>query len=168
MMGKVLSILVLGALSGVTFAAPDHGDSHDIHDMSGHDMSSMSHSSSKIGQPGSPEQVTRVIEIDMDDQMRFTPSEIKVEKGETIRFLLKNSGQLPHEMVIGSLADLQAHAIEMRKNPGMKHVEPNAITLNPGQRGGLVWKFDQVATIDFACTVPGHMEGGMVGKVQVN
>lgn len=78
----------------------------------------------------------------MDDQMRFTPSEIKVEKGETIRFFLKNSGQLPHEMVIGSLADLQAHAIEMRKNPGMKHVEPNAITLNPGQRGGLVWKFD--------------------------
>lgn len=84
MMEKVLSILVLGALSGVTFAAPDHGDSHDMHDMSGHDMSSMSHSSSKIGQPGSPEQVTRVIEIDMDDQMRFTPSEIKVEKGETI------------------------------------------------------------------------------------
>lgn len=168
MMGKVLSILVLGALSGVTFAAPDHGDSHDIHDMSGHDMSSMSHSSSKIGQPGSPEQVTRVIEIDMDDQMRFTPSEIKVEKGETIRFLLKNSGQLPHEMMIGSFADLEAHAIEMRKNPGMKHAEPNAITLNPGQRGGLVWKFDQVATIDFACTVPGHMEGGMVGKVQVN
>ena len=90
----------------------------------------------------------------------------RFEKGETIRFLLKNSGQLPHEMVIGSLADLQAHAIEMRKNPGMKHVEPNAITLNPGQRGGLVWKFDQVGTIDFACTIPGHMEGGMVGSVR--
>lgn|SRR5690606_1530753 len=168
MMRKVLSILALNALSGIAFAAPGHGDSHDMHDMPGHNMSSMSHSFSKIGQPGSPEQVTRTIEIDMDDQMRFTPSEIKVEKGETIRFFLKNSGQLPHEMVIGSLADLQAHAIEMRKNPGMKHVEPNAITLNPGQRGGLVWKFDQVGTIDFACTIPGHMEGGMVGKVQVN
>src|SRR5690554_2749721 len=173
MMKKVLSILTLSTLSTIAFAAPDHGASHDMHDMSGHDMTghdmtSMSRSLSKIGQPGSPEQVTRTIEIDMNDQMRFTPSEIKVEKGETIRFFLKNSGQLPHEMVIGSLADLQTHAIEMRKNPGMKHAEPNAITLNPGQRGGLVWKFDQAGTIDFACTIPGHMESGMVGKVQVS
>src|SRR5690625_2659616 len=110
---------------------------------------------------------TRTYEIDMDDQMRFTHSEITVENGDGILLFLKNSGQLPHEMVIGSLADLQAHAIEMRKNPGMKHVEPNAITLNPGQRGGLVWKFDQVGTIDFAYTIPGHMESRMVGKVQV-
>src|SRR5690625_2401078 len=98
--------------------------------------------SQRLDNPVVRSKYTRTIEIDMDDQMRFTPSEIKVEKGETIRFFLKNSGQLPHEMVIGSLADLQAHAIEMRKNPGMKHVEPNAITLHPGQRGGLVWKFD--------------------------
>src|SRR5690554_8021979 len=111
MMRKVLSILALNALSRIAFAAPGHDDSHDMHDMPGHNMSSMSRSLSKIGQPGSPEQVTRTIEIDMNDQMRFTPSEIKVEKGETIRFFLKNSGQLPHEMVIGSLADLQTHEI---------------------------------------------------------
>lgn len=104
----------------------------------------------------------------MDDTMRFTPAQIDVKAGETIRFFIKNTGKLQHEMVIGTLADLKAHAEEMKKMPGMQHVEPNMITLNAGQRGGLVWTFDQAGTVDFACLIPGHMEAGMVGKVNVN
>jgi len=71
-------------------------------------------------------------------------------------------------MVIGSLADLKAHALEMQKMPGMQHVEPNMITLAPGKIGGLVWQLDKAGTVDFACLIPGHMEAGMVGKVKVS
>lgn len=42
-----------------------------------------------------------------------------------------------------------------------------AITLATGQRGGIVWQFDKPGAVDFACLVPGHMEAGMVGKVEV-
>lgn len=169
MMKKSLSILALSMLPVLAMAAGSHAGGHGgpDHGMPGHDMSTMSHVASPNGQPGDPAQVTRTIEIQMLDTMRFSPGEIQVKAGETIRFSVKNPGKLPHEMVIGSLADLKAHAIEMRKNPGMKHAEPNAITLDPGQRGGIVWRFDQAGTVDFACTIPGHMEGGMVGKVQV-
>ncbi|MCX5565834.1 cupredoxin family protein [Alcaligenes faecalis subsp. phenolicus] len=168
-MKKTLSVLTLSLLPALAVAAGNHAGGHGgpSHGMPGHDMSTMSHVSSPNGQPGDPAQVTRTIEIDMLDTMRFTPGEIQVNAGETVRFFVKNSGKLPHELVIGSLADLKAHAIEMRQNPHMKHAEPNAITLESGQRGGLVWKFDQAGTVDFACTIPGHMEGGMVGKVQV-
>jgi uncharacterized cupredoxin-like copper-binding protein len=100
--------------------------------------------------------------------MRFTPRDIKVNAGETVRFFIKNTGKISHEMVIGSLADLKAHAAEMQKMPGMKHSEPNMITLAPGKIGGLVWQFDQAGTVDFACLIPGHMEAGMVGKVKVD
>jgi uncharacterized cupredoxin-like copper-binding protein len=55
----------------------------------------------------------------------------------------------------------------MRKMPGMEHAEPNMITLNASQRGGIVWQFDKPGTVDFACLMPGHMEAGMVGKVMV-
>jgi uncharacterized cupredoxin-like copper-binding protein len=103
----------------------------------------------------------------MDDTMRFTPSQIRVEPGETVRFFIKNVGKIPHEMVIGSLAELKVHAEQMRKMPGMKHSEPNMITLGAGQRGGLVWQFDKAGTVDFACLIPGHMEAGMLGKVTV-
>ncbi len=70
-------------------------------------------------------------------------------------------------MVIGSMTELKEHAEMMRNMPGMQHAEANMITLKPGQRGGLVWKFDQPGSVDFACLVPGHLEAGMVGKVTV-
>jgi uncharacterized cupredoxin-like copper-binding protein len=49
----------------------------------------------------------------------------------------------------------------------MQHAEPNMVTLQPGQRGGLVWQFDRPGTVDFACLIPGHMEAGMAGKIVV-
>lgn len=170
MMKKSLSILALSVLPALALAAGNHTGGHDspAHGMPGHDMSTMSNASSPVGQPGDPAKVSRTIELTMDDTMRFTPGEIQVNAGETIRFFIKNAGKVPHEMVIGSMADMKAHAAEMRKAPGMKHAEPNMITLDPGKMGGLVWQFDQAGTVDFACLIPGHMEAGMVGKVQVS
>lgn len=104
----------------------------------------------------------------MNDTMRFTPNVISVEAGETVRFLVRNAGKLPHEMVLGSAAALKAHAAEMQKMPGMEHVEPNMITVAAGQQSELVWRFDMAGTVDFACLIPGHMEAGMVGKVKVS
>lgn len=170
-MKKFASALILAGASAMALAAGEHSGGHGAsghvmagHSMAGHEMSSMS----GIGKPGDPAKVSRTIQVVMDDTMQFTPAQFEVKAGETIRFFIKNAGKLQHEMVIGTLADLKAHALEMKKMPGMQHVEPNMITLNGGQRGGLVWAFDQAGTVDFACLVPGHMEAGMVGKVTVN
>src|SRR5699024_10019903 len=114
-----------------------------------------------------PDQVSRTIEVIMDDNMRFTPSKIDVKEGETVRFFIKNAGKIPHELVIGSLAEQKAHAAEMLAMPGMEHTDPSMITLEAGQRGGLVWQFDKATTVDFACLIPGHTEAGMVGKIHV-
>lgn len=169
MMQRTLAILALSALPALVSAAGNHaaGQAAPAHGMPGHDMSTMSDTPSAVGQPGDPAKVARTIELAMDDNMRFTPSEIQVKVGETVRFFIKNKGNITHEMVIGSMADLKAHAAEMRKMPGMKHTEPNMITLAAGKMGGLVWKFGQAGTVDFACMVPGHMEAGMVGKIEV-
>jgi uncharacterized cupredoxin-like copper-binding protein len=120
------------------------------------------------GQPGDPAKVDRVIDMTMDDTMRFTPDRINVKAGETVRFFLKNAGKVSHEFVIGSMDELREHAEMMRRMPEMKHEEPNSITLAPRQIGGVVWQFDRPGTVDFACLVPGHFEAGMVGKVQVD
>ncbi len=169
-MRKTLSILALSALPALALASGSHSGGHDTpaHGMPGHDMSTMSNAPSPAGQPGDPAKVTRTIELTMDDTMRFTPDEINVKAGETVRLFIKNVGKIPHEMVIGSIDELKAHAAEMQKMPDMKHAEPNMITLGPGQRGGLVWKFTQAGMVDFACLIPGHMEAGMVGKLKVS
>ena len=104
----------------------------------------------------------------MDDRMRFEPAYIEVKAGETVRFRVRNDGQLPHEMVIGTLDELQAHAEQMRDMPGMPHDEPNAVTLDAGQQGDLLWHFSQPATLDFACLIAGHLEAGMKGSIEVH
>lgn len=120
-----------------------------------------------IGAPGDPARVDRSIDVLMDDGMRFEPAHIQVRAGETIRFRVRNVGMIDHEMVLGSLADLRAHAEQMRSQPGMAHDEPNAVSLKAQAQGDLVWSFATAGDVDFACLLPGHSEAGMVGKVQV-
>lgn len=120
------------------------------------------------GRPGDPARVTRTVPLQMDDSMRFTPADITVTAGETVRFFVVNQGQLVHEMVIGTRAELDQHAEMMKTMPGMSHAEPNQISLKAGQRGGIVWTFDKAGTFAFACLVPGHKDAGMVGTITVS
>ena len=171
-MKKTLSILILAALPAIALAAGDHagGPAMDGHQgMQGRDTAGMHQAmhASMAGKPGDPARVSRTIEVTIDDSMRFTPEKSSVKAGETVRFFVRNKGKVRHTMVIGTLDELKQHTETMRKMPDMQHAEPNMITLAPGQRGGIVWQFDKRGAVDFACLVPGHMEAGMVGKVEV-
>ena len=120
-----------------------------------------------MGQPGVAAKVTRTIEVDMNDAMRFTPSDIAVKKGETVKFIVKNSGKIKHEMVLGSNQELKEHAAMMQKFPEMEHADANQISVDPGKTGQIIWKFSKAGTFDFACLQPGHFEAGMKGQVKV-
>ena len=120
-----------------------------------------------VGTPGQSAGAKRTVKVDMTDAMRFNPSSIKVRKGETVRFVVTNSGKLKHELVLGSMSDLKKHADMMRKNPEMEHAEDNMVSVEPGKSGELTWKFTASGKVDFACLQPGHFESGMKGKVAV-
>ncbi len=120
-----------------------------------------------IGKPGKASNVTRTINVDMTDAMRFTPASIDAKQGETIKFVVKNSGKIKHEMTIGAMKDLIAHAEQMKKNPGMEHDEPNTASLAPGKTGEIIWQFTTAGKVDFACLEAGHFDAGMKGAVSV-
>jgi uncharacterized cupredoxin-like copper-binding protein len=120
-----------------------------------------------IGKPGVPANVTRTVNVDMTDDMRFHSSKIAAKQGETIRFVVKNSGKLRHEMVLGSVQELKEHYEVMKKNPEMEHADENMVTVAPGESGEIVWQFTKAGKIDFACLQPGHYESGMKGMVNV-
>ena len=103
----------------------------------------------------------------MDDTFRFYPAKVRVKQGETIHFIIHNAGQIKHEFVLGSAAELKAHYAEMLKFPDMAHSEPNKVTLAPGQSGDVVWQFTKSGKVDFACLQPGHFDAGMKGAVAV-
>src|SRR5437762_316461 len=55
-----------------------------------------------FGRVGDPAKAQRTITIDMADTMRFSPADITVTQGETVRFVVANKGKLLHEMVLGT------------------------------------------------------------------
>jgi uncharacterized cupredoxin-like copper-binding protein len=120
------------------------------------------------GIAGDAKAVKRTIEITMTDAMRFSPDRIEVRQGDTVKFVVKNTGQQMHELVIGTKKDLDEHAAMMLKHPTMEHDEPYMAHVSPGKSGDLIWSFNRAGEFDFACLIPGHYQAGMVGKIVVS
>lgn len=119
------------------------------------------------GIAGDAQSATRTVHIRMSDAMRFTPDRIEVRLGETVRFVVHNTGRLMHEFVIGTKKELDAHAALMLKFPNMEHDEPYMAHVAPGRTGEIVWTFNRAGDFDFACLIAGHYQAGMVGRIQV-
>jgi uncharacterized cupredoxin-like copper-binding protein len=122
------------------------------------------------GKPGDPKKAARVVNVVMreaDGKMLFMPDRLEVRRGEQVRFMLRNNGELDHEIVIATLEENLKHAIEMQKNPDMEHDDPNAKRLAPKKSGEIIWHFTKAGEFDFSCLIPGHREAGMTGKVIV-
>lgn len=120
-----------------------------------------------FGRASDPANAAQTIEVEMNDTMRFTPSEITVNAGDTVRFVIKNNGQLLHEMVLGSLDDLKEHAELMKKFPGMEHSEPHMAHVAVGDTQEMGWEFTSSGEFFYGCLVPGHFDAGMKGRIIV-
>ena len=155
------ALLVLGPAA----AAAHRDDPHKEKDAT---QMHMKAEQTAFGIAGDPKKVTRTIEIDMRDTMRFVPEHLVVKRGETVRFVVTNSGAVLHELVLGRMKDLEHHAALMKKFPGMEHDEPHMAHVDPGKKGGFVWQFNRAGEFHYGCLIPGHFEAGMVGRVRVN
>ena len=123
------------------------------------------------GEPGDPKQAPKVVEIVMSDKdgvMTFAPDHLEFTRGEFVKFIVRNQGALRHEFVLGTKSENKAHGDMMAEMPDMKHDDPNAKTLEPGQSATLAWRFSRRGEFEFACLIPGHYESGMHGVVVVN
>ena len=140
-----------------------------------------------IGEVGKSEDATKVITVKMFDNY-YEPSEIKVKKGETVKFIVKNMGDLVHEYNIATKEMHIKHQPEMLKmvqheilladridkdkmkkmakmDHAMAHKHANSVLLEPNETGEIIWKFSSTAQLEIACNVPGHYEAGMVAKI---
>jgi uncharacterized cupredoxin-like copper-binding protein len=161
-----------------------HGDTdsaaHDDHDNHGTGTSANAHPldhSTPVAQPSLQSlQISRSIEVTLLDSMKFTPNNIQVNAGETIRFILRNKGKLAHEMVLGNAQDIALHAKEMQAmaaggNTNHQHQHGGsgamAVSVPAGEVREWVIKFDQAIELEIACLVAGHYEAGMKGQLRV-
>ncbi len=143
-----------------------------------------------VGEKGDPNKIDRVVNIKMYDNY-YEPSVIKIKKGETIKFVVENLGDLVHEYNIGTKEMHIKHQPEMQKlidheillvdkidkvkmkkmskmDHSLGHSHANSIMLEPKKTGEIIWKFTKDINLEMACNIPGHYETGMVGNFILN
>jgi Cu+-exporting ATPase len=111
--------------------------------------------------------VTRTIQVETTDALRFAPEQLTARTGETIAFEISNPGAVPHEFFIGTPAEQQEHEREMASSAPM-HAEPGQVDVPAGQTVRLVYTFDQPGLLEYGCHVPGHYPAGMRGTITVS
>lgn len=157
------ALIALAVVAGAaTMSAHAHGDGKPDRQ-----SSPVSKESTAFGTTGDPKKISRTINVDMHDTMRFSPDKLTIRQGETVRFVLRNSGKAMHEFVLGTLAELKSHAEMMKKHPGMEHDEPYMAHVAPGKTQIIVWQFTRTGEFHFGCLLPGHFEAGMSGRINV-
>ena len=158
---KSLRTIAMVTIASAAFVAVAH-EGHD-HNKSG----PVRMEQKPWGIAGKAGEARRTIELRMSDAMRFSPDRIEVKQGEVVKFVVRNSGKMLHEIVIGTRKDLDEHADLMMKFPNMEHDEPYMAHVKPGTTAELVWNFNRPGEFDFACLIAGHYQAGMVGKIRV-
>lgn len=147
-----------------------------------------------FGKPGVAAKADRTVEITQGD-MYYEPASVQVKAGETVRFVLKNEGNLLHEFSLGDAtmhAEHQKHMLMMQQmgmigengimpmdhskmghdmagmdHGQMTHDDPNTVMIPPGKSAELTWTFSKATGLEFACNLPGHYQAGMVGNLEV-
>ncbi|MCR6732585.1 MAG: cupredoxin family protein [Afipia sp.] len=122
------------------------------------------------GEPGDPKKPARIVQVtmgEMDGKMMFMPAKVEVKKGEQVKFVLRNNGELDHEFILATTAENLKHGEAMKKNPDMEHDDPNGKRLAPKKADEIFWKFTKAGEFEYSCLIPGHREAGMVGTIVV-
>lgn len=102
----------------------------------------------------------RPIAIDMTDKLVFSPDTVQARPGETIRFVLTNSGAVTHEFQVGP-----EPLVAEDKVDGVLDVEKDE--LDAGSTHDVVYTLNGSGPYAFACHEPGHFEAGMKGTVEL-
>jgi uncharacterized cupredoxin-like copper-binding protein len=161
----VLAAAMAACLMSLAAAVQAHGDAGHAKPQAAFDPSKVEEK--PFGRAGDPKKVRRTIKVGMDDKMHFTPGDLALKRGDTVKFVVRNDGKIMHEMVIGTMQELKEHAELMRKHPGMEHDEAYMAHVAPGKQGEIVWQFNKAGEFHYACLIPGHMEAGMIAKITV-
>ncbi len=172
------AVLVSAAFAGPVLADVPSAGEH------GHD------GAFSFGKPATASEADRTIEVTMGDSF-FEPERLNIAAGETVRFVIRNGGELLHEFNLGTAAMHAEHQQEMmtmmqkglltptsvdrsgaeadHASDGGAHLhdDPNSLLLEPGATKELVWSFPEATSLEFACNVPGHYAAGMVGQIDV-
>ena len=106
-------------------------------------------------------------EVTVDLDLRystFAPTEITVQTGTLVRFVLHNRDPIRHEFIVGPP---EVHARHANGTEGVHPPVPGEVTVEPGTTASTTYHFHALGDMEFACHLPAHYQYGMRGTIHV-
>jgi uncharacterized cupredoxin-like copper-binding protein len=95
----------------------------------------------------------------------FDPDRIRVEPGQTVRFVIRNNDPIDHEFILGD-----GHVQLVHEEGTEAHHLPRRgeVSIPPGETVVTTYTFpDTTGSLIFGCHLPGHYAYGMRGSVTI-
>jgi uncharacterized cupredoxin-like copper-binding protein len=96
---------------------------------------------------------------------RFSVDELHVRPGETVRFVVRNTDPIPHELIVGDQGLQDIHEVGTESHHGDRAGE---VSVAPGATAVTTYRFGPAGgRLLFGCHLPGHWAYGMQGTITV-
>ena len=98
------------------------------------------------------------------EHSRFSFDRLQVRPGTTVRFEVRNTDPIAHELIIGD------DGVHRRHATGTEPFHPpvaGEVSVGAHETGSTTYTFDEPGSVVFACHLPGHLDYGMKGKIVV-
>ncbi|MGE7274842.1 cupredoxin domain-containing protein [Brevibacillus panacihumi] len=98
----------------------------------------------------------------------YQPNQITLKKNIPFKVILQNKGKVEHDIEVVTEGKIM---IIVESDSGHQHGSQTASNVHlhakPGESAESVWKAMEEGTYIFYCTIPGHKESGMIGRLIV-
>lgn len=98
------------------------------------------------------------------EHSRFDPARLQFSAGDTVRFVVRNTDPIDHELIVGDQDVQDLHEQGTERHHGTK---PGEISVPAGETAETTYTFDQPGRLFFGCHLPGHYDFGMKGTISV-
>ena len=107
-----------------------------------------------------------VVDVELGiEHSRFSRSRLDVAAGTTVRFVVRNTDPIHHELIVG---DQSVHDRHRDGTESLHPPVPGEVSVGPNETRSTIFTFDEPGTVTFACHLPGHLAYGMEGEVAVH
>ncbi len=113
--------------------------------------------------PSPPAPQERTVTLDVR-YSRFTPAELDVRPGTTVRFVVQNADPIAHELIVGDQSVQDRHERGTEAHHGDV---PGEVSVAAGATATTTYTFSRPGRVLLGCHLPGHWDYGMRGVVSV-
>ena len=107
------------------------------------------------------------IEVKLSDALKMEPAAMTAKVGQSVTFVVTNTGSTEHEFYVGDEAAQMKHNEEMMGMSQMAHDEAMGIGVKPGETKELTITFPTAGALIAGCHVSGHYAAGMKATIEV-